>query len=149
MFSKGGGTKLIINDGENVEYLFPSENKIKKYSTKESLYIYIFSLKVGNEIKNKLHKLTSFSLSARDDNLNYFNFDFNFNHMKMISRLAEERDLNIFFRKILIIDKVKQNIQVDYKFFDNLDETYFKISKSIYTDEALAVNRTGVLLETK
>ena len=113
--------------------LFNHEIKVKSYQEDENDLFYFHSYEEENFIKNGMLKLSSnflwISIESKED---YKQFRFNFKQMKIIHKLHKYNDLDMFIKKIIIIDKKSNTLDIDYSFFDNIDESYFKFSKNFF-----------------
>jgi hypothetical protein len=132
--------KTISNRDINDNTIFSSEVKILEVSEKDETFSYMFSNsdddQLGeNNLKHQIHIMHSFNLAVKPESGVTQNFKFNFAQMKILAKLSECRDLNAFCRNLLIFSNTEIKISLDYSFFKDIDELYYKISKNLYKNE--------------
>ncbi len=135
LFSKSPDVSLEGNVN-----IFPNEMKINKLLHEISSFSYLITIKKENGcIKNYIHRINSFSVQARDDNKEAHIFKFNFKHMRILSKLAQDRDISNFLKKILN-NKTnyngEQKMSIEYNILDTIDEAYLQVSKNLYSGDS-------------
>jgi hypothetical protein len=108
-------------------------NKISTYCNYSHSFSYLYT---GSDYFNHIHKIYSYQLTVVNnfpnlENKQEFKFDFNFKQMRILERISDDWDLDRFFRKILIIDKRNGKVKLDYEYFENFSQSFFKFIKKI------------------
>jgi hypothetical protein len=132
--------KSISNRDIDDYTLFSTEVKILEVSETDETFSYMFSYNEdeqlsGKSLKHQIHTMLSFNLAVKTENGVTQYIKFNFAQMKILAKLSECRDLNAFCRNLLILNNSDNIISLDFAFFKDIDESYYKISKSLYKNE--------------
>lgn len=146
-FSKLFSKSPDLNVDEDLKKVFPNENKVNKLNYDNTSVCYLLTLKEENGLmKNYLHYLNSFSVKARDDNRNLHHLKFNIKQMKILSKIAEERDMNSFFKKLIVKSTMngEQTLKVDMGFFEKVDDEYLNIISNLSKSDSPSVNGSRI-----
>jgi hypothetical protein len=112
-------------------------------------FSYLITQKEENgSFKNYIHKVYSFSLKIKDDQKSSHYFQFNFKQLRVLFKISEDRDINNFFKKLVIKSNQhgEHKISIDWNFFKIVDDDYLKISKYLYQGEI--PNNLGTRVDT-
>ena len=120
--------KLIL---ENQGYKYTEKNLDEniihdQYFNEKNI---IFNIGITDKYNvNKLFTLKSYNVVC-ENKFKKLNIDLNFKQFRLIEKISESFNMDIFIKKLLIIESKEPFLTLDIQYFDYIDENFFKFLK--------------------